>query len=250
MESVVVPNYIQEAQKMIDEQERLKAATEEERRSREAQTQSTIPDNDIEMLDGDKPGDKPERPALEAPAKSPVPKVEHPSPPDGFPETAAESSTQARGNPTPAASQSTQVVSVVEPTSQPTLPAGVDPHEVVNSTSPWFYPPEHDEEARNFGIPAYEAEETRQLLLLAVQKEEEFIRGLERVRDMLLRADRMRKEVWDWCRADGAPEMSDGEDYVDLERWGLKEGDLLKGAEEEEEEDPKGKKTVRNSRRN
>ncbi|KAJ6259496.1 hypothetical protein Dda_5133 [Drechslerella dactyloides] len=256
MESMVVPRYIQEAQRMIDERERSKVVAEEGGRSTEPQTQSTVPDNDIEMVDSEKTGENAEK-AARAPAKSPIPKMEHPSPPDGFPETAAESSsstqnraagTTAQNPPVDVADpKSTQGASSAIPA---TLPAGVDPYEIVNSTSPWFYPPVRDEEARNFGLPAQEAEETRQLLLLAVQKEEEFIRGLERVRAMLLRADRRRKEVWNWCRADGAPELSDGEDYVDLEYWGLKEGDLIKGVEDEEEEDPKGKRTARTSRRN
>ncbi|KAF3910327.1 hypothetical protein ABW21_db0208141 [Orbilia brochopaga] len=258
MESTVVPRYIQEAQRMIDERERSKAAPESGGQSTQPQTQSTIPDNDVEMVDGGKTGENAEKSAARAPAKSPIPKMEHSSPPDGFPETAAESSTSVQNrsagatapNPSsvPIEPQAAQGTSSVIPT---TLPAGVDPYEIVNSTDPWFFPPARDEEARNFGLAAQEAEEARQLLLLAVQKEEEFIRGLERVRAMLLKADRQRKQVWDWCRADGAPELSDGEDYVDLEHWGLKEGDLIKGsAEEEEEEDPKGKRTARTSRRN
>ncbi|EWC43973.1 hypothetical protein DRE_01325 [Drechslerella stenobrocha 248] len=259
MESEVVPRYIQEAQKMITERERQKTATDEEGKDKEPQTQSTVPDSDVEMLDNEKVGEGVDKPvASEAPAKSPVPKMEHPSPPDGFPETAGESATSIQNRGTGAAPQNpTDGPPDVSPapTSQPgiaptTLPAGVDPYEIVNSTSPWFFPPARDEEARSFGLSAQEAEETRQLLLLAVQKEEEFIRGLERVRSMLLKANRQRKEVWNWCRADGAPDLSDGEDYVDLEYWGLKEGDLIKGAEEEEEEDPKGKRAARASRRN
>ncbi|KAK6511865.1 hypothetical protein TWF481_000770 [Arthrobotrys musiformis] len=267
MESVVVPKFIQEAQAMIQEREKAKAAAAAE--SQQKETQSTIPDGDVEMVDSSRADEVAEKePANQVPAKSPVPKVEHPSPPDGFAETAGESSSAAQ-NKLAAVAAAVQnpplpplpaVVSNGGPdpmqitdgaTPAPTgLPVGVDPYEIVNCTSPWFYPPARDDDARNFGLPAQEAEETRQLLLLAVQKEEEFIRGLERVRAMLLKADRQRRDVWSWCRADGAPEQSDGEDYVDLEYWGLKAGDLIKGAEEEEEEDPKGKKTARTSRRN
>ncbi|RVD83048.1 uncharacterized protein DFL_007450 [Arthrobotrys flagrans] len=257
MESVVAPKFIQEAQTMIQERERVKAAAGGPE-SQPKETQSTIPDGDVEMVDSGRPSESAEKqPANEVPAKSPIPKVEHPSPPDGFAETAGEPSSAAQNRPAqnpPAAAvngdpNAMQISDGATPA--PTgLPAGVDPYEIINCTSPWFYPPARDEDARNFGLPAQEAEETRQLLLLAVQKEEEFIRGLERVRAMLLKADRQRREVWNWCRADGAPDLSDGEDYVDLEYWGLKEGDLVKGAEEEEEEDPKGKKTARPSRRN
>ncbi|KAK6344490.1 hypothetical protein TWF696_008125 [Orbilia brochopaga] len=260
MESTVIPKYIQEAQRMIDDRERSKAPAGggSGTQATEPQTQSTLPDKDVEMVDSEKPGENAEKSTARAPAKSPIPKMEHPSPPDGFPETTGDSSTSAQTRSAGAAA-SNPPAGPPEPHSAPvtntvipaTLPAGVDPYEIVNSTDPWFYPPARDDEARNFGLPAQEAEEARQLLLLAVQKEEEFIRGLERVRAMLLKADRQRKQVWDWCRADGAPELSDGEDYVDLEYWGLKEGDLIKGsAEEEEEEDPKGKRTARTSRRN
>ncbi|KAK6529257.1 hypothetical protein TWF281_008436 [Arthrobotrys megalospora] len=255
MESVVVPKFIQEAQTMIEEREKAKAAAGVESQPKE--TQSTIPDGDVEMVDSGRPDDGVEKqPTKDVPAKSPIPKVEHPSPPDGFTETAGESSSAAQNkqaqNPPVALNGDSNAMQISnDAVPAPTaLPAGVDPYEIVNCTSPWFYPPTRDDDARNFGLPAQEAEETRQLLLLAVQKEEEFIRGLERVRAMLLKADRQRKQVWNWCRADGAPELSDGEDYVDLEYWGLKEGDLVKGAEEEEEEDPKGKKTARTSRRN
>ncbi|KAK6335248.1 hypothetical protein TWF718_010682 [Orbilia javanica] len=260
MESVVAPKFIQEAQAMIQERERAKAAAAAAvatavaiagSESQLKETQSTIPDGDIEMVDSGRLDES----SNEVPVKSPVPKVEHPSPPDGFAETTGESSSAAQSRPAqnpPAVvavngDPNAMQISTPVPTG---LPAGVDPYEIINCTSPWFYPPTRDEDARNFGLPAQEAEETRQLLLLAVQKEEEFIRGLERVRAMLLKADRQRRDVWNWCRADGAPDLSDGEDYVDLEYWGLKEGDLIKGIEEEEEEDPKGKKTARASRRN
>ncbi|KAF3923539.1 hypothetical protein AA313_de0203038 [Arthrobotrys entomopaga] len=256
METVAVPRYIQEAQRMIEDREKAKSAPEEGRLGKEAQTQSTVRDDDVEMVDSEKVGENTEKTtAAEIPSKSPIPKLEHPSPPDGFPEGTGESS-MARSSAVAPAQIAPPATSSADPNAMQVtsdslamLPAGVDPYEIVNSTSPWFYPPGRDEDARNYGLPAHEAEETRQLLLLAVQKEEEFIRGLERVRSMLLRADRQRKQVWNWCRADGAPEQSDGEDYVDLEYWGLKEGDLIKGAEEEEEEDPKGKKTARTSRR-
>jgi hypothetical protein len=55
---------------------------------------------------------------------------------------------------------------------------------------------------------------------------------------MLLKAYRMKEEVWEWCKADGhVGEMSDGEDWYDRERWSLAEGeDLKKGADEDEAE--------------
>lgn len=62
------------------------------------------------------------------------------------------------------------------------------------------------------------------------------MRGAESLYEGLLKADRMRKSVWKWCKAEGhVGEMSDGEDWYDREEWGL-DGELRKGNLEEEEE--------------
>ncbi|KAI9839921.1 MAG: hypothetical protein M1819_000113 [Sarea resinae] len=97
---------------------------------------------------------------------------------------------------------------------------------------------------RDFGLPPAEAEDTRRLLLLYVQKQEEVCRGAEKLYDGLLKADRMRKKVLHWTKADAhVGEMSDGEDWYDKEEWGLEE-DLKKGHEEEEDDTAnQGKKT-------
>lgn len=98
---------------------------------------------------------------------------------------------------------------------------------------------------RDFGLPAQEAEETRRMLLLYVQKQEEVVRGTEKLFMNLLRADRHRQQVWQWCRAEGhVGEMSDGEDWYDKEQYGLTE-DLIKGKEEEDVEE----EAVRKGRR-
>jgi hypothetical protein len=64
---------------------------------------------------------------------------------------------------------------------------------------PFFYPPDYKVDRDN-GLPPGEAEETRRLLAAAVQRQDEFMRGLKRVQDGLLRAESMRKKVWGWCR--------------------------------------------------
>jgi hypothetical protein len=141
---------------------------------------------------------------------------------------------------------------------------------------PFFYPPDYKVDRDN-GLPPGEAEETRRLLAAAVQRQDEFMRGLKRVQDGLLRAESMRKKVWDWCRTmegmRGYHErlaqisrdpnaanfdidegenvgLSDGEDWYDPEAWKL-DGPLQKGQEEEEEGDPipHGKKTRRRTDR-
>ena len=96
----------------------------------------------------------------------------------------------------------------------------------------------------DFGLPRAEAQETRNLLAAYVQKQEEVCRVAERLYEGLLLADRRRKTVLNWCKAEGhVGEMSDGEDWYDKEEWGLEE-DLRKGhAEEEEDTIVQGKKT-------
>ncbi|KAF2089058.1 hypothetical protein K490DRAFT_39016, partial [Saccharata proteae CBS 121410] len=103
---------------------------------------------------------------------------------------------------------------------------------------------------RDVGLPAGEADETRQWLLLYCQKKEETVRQMRELHAGLMEADRKRKLVLKWSKAEGhIGEMSDGEDWVDKEEWGLTE-DLLKGREEEEEEGVvQGKKTRARGRR-
>ena len=97
---------------------------------------------------------------------------------------------------------------------------------------------------RDLGLPPHEAEETRRILVTYVQKQEEVVRGAAKLYEGLLRADRMRKTVFKWCKAEGhIGEMSDGEDWYDKEEWGLEE-DLKKGHDDEEEDvTTQGKKT-------
>jgi len=141
---------------------------------------------------------------------------------------------------------------------------------------PFFFPPDYKIDRDN-GLPPAEAEETRRLLSAAVQRQDEFLRGLKKVRDGLLRAESMRKKVWDWCRTmEGMREyhkrlaevsrdtelrtydidtgdgvgLSDGEDWYDMDGWKLEES-LEKGREEEDESDivTHGKKTRRRNDR-
>lgn len=101
---------------------------------------------------------------------------------------------------------------------------------------PLFLVPEAVRADANFGLPPNEAEETRRLLWSYVQKQEETVRGFEHMLESLLRACRMKDDVFEWCKAEGhLGEMSDGEDWYDREKWGLAEGEeLKKGADEDE----------------
>ena len=105
-----------------------------------------------------------------------------------------------------------------------------------------------------YGLPTDEAAETRKLLTTYIQKQEESIRGLEAVLAKLMKAQRLRSEVLEMCKAEGhIGEMSDGEDWIDYEQWNLQPGELRKGRDEDEdavEENTiggrKGKRRARN----
>ncbi|KAJ4985709.1 rxt2-like protein [Stagonosporopsis vannaccii] len=103
---------------------------------------------------------------------------------------------------------------------------------------------------RDFGLPPNEAEETRMLLMAYVQKQEEVARATSDLYQGLMQADRMRQDVFSWCKAEGhIGEMSDGEDWYDNDFWGLEE-DLVKGRDEEEDETANtGKKSTRQRRK-
>ena len=104
------------------------------------------------------------------------------------------------------------------------------------------------------GLPGEEVAETRRLLTTYIQKQEESVRGYEAVLAKLLKAQRLRDEVLEMCKAEGhVGEMSDGEDWIDYEHWGLQPGELRKGRDEDEdavEENTiggrKGKRRARN----
>lgn len=60
-----------------------------------------------------------------------------------------------------------------------------------------FVTPVYD---RNLGINPEEAEEARRLLQAALDRSEEYLRCMQRVRAGLVRADRCRKRTWKWCK--------------------------------------------------
>ncbi|RWA06723.1 hypothetical protein EKO27_g8380 [Xylaria grammica] len=111
---------------------------------------------------------------------------------------------------------------------------------------PMFIPPRSARPDRDLGIPEGEAEDMRRVFQLFVQKQEEVCRGVKRLYEGLLRAERMRNTVLQWSKYEAhlGPnrDMSDGEDWYDKEEWGLEE-DLKKGQDEEEDEPQTTKKT-------
>lgn len=122
-------------------------------------------------------------------------------------------------------------------------PASPDSPNLTTSPStpqvhPFFLAPEGAMPSRSYGLPPMEADDTRRLLYAYCQRQEEVVRGVQRLYHGLLRAKRMKDTVWEWCNAEGhVGEMSDGEDWVDEGAWGLAEGELKKGEDEIEEGD-------------
>ncbi|KAL2266200.1 hypothetical protein VTJ83DRAFT_5552 [Remersonia thermophila] len=114
---------------------------------------------------------------------------------------------------------------------------------------PLFRLPTQAHPDRDLGLPEQEAEEVRRLLLLYVQKQEEICRGARKLAEGLLRADRLRRQVFGWAKAEAhcGPnrDMSDGEDWYDREEWGLTE-DLKKGEDDVEEDTTQTQKKTRN----
>lgn len=114
---------------------------------------------------------------------------------------------------------------------------------------PIFLAPKSAHPDRDLGLPEQEAEDVRRLLQLYVQKQEEVCRGTKRLYEGLLKADRQRRTVLSWAKAEAhcGPnrDMSDGEDWYDQEEWGLTE-DLKKGQDEEEEDTTQTQKKTRN----
>lgn len=106
----------------------------------------------------------------------------------------------------------------------------------VPSTHALFVVSESIRPDKDFGLPPNEAEDTRRLLWSYIQKQEETVRGFTYMLNSLLRAQQLKDDVFEWCKAEGhVGEMSDGEDWYDREKWGLAEGeDLKKGADEED----------------
>jgi hypothetical protein len=87
-------------------------------------------------------------------------------------------------------------------------------------------------------------------LLSYISKQEEIVRSYGELLQGLVKALRMRGEVLKWCKAEGhVGEMSDGEDWIDLEEWGLKPGELVKGKEEDDNENNVAETTGRRGRR-
>jgi hypothetical protein len=159
---------------------------------------------------------------------------------------------------TRARARSPQDSNSLPPSPSPSSSASIPP------IHPWFTAPTTSLPSPDLSLPQAEAEDTRKLLLLYCQKQEQTIRSLETLAFGLQKADRMRKFVYESAKAsehlveDGkgnlVTEMSDGEDWYDPTEWGLKGwelgegGSLEKGKDEVEEPEEEGRKGIRRRR--
>ena len=122
-------------------------------------------------------------------------------------------------------------------------PPSDDDDASVPAVHPWFRVPARVLPDRDLGLPAREAENVRKHLFQYVQKQENIVRELETLATGLQRADRLRRNVWRACRAEAhlvddghgarVSALSDGEDWCDIEEWGLTRDDLTLGKDGE-----------------
>ena len=54
--------------------------------------------------------------------------------------------------------------------------------------------------AADLGLTSTEASEVRRMVQAALERSQEFLRCLHKVRAALVRADKQRKQVWSWCK--------------------------------------------------
>lgn len=139
-------------------------------------------------------------------------------------------------------------------TRTPSLARSVSPGSSVPIIHPFFHFPQTVVGDQNLGLPAQMADEARLALTTYISKQEEIVRSCRDIHSGLLKAMEMRTNVWNWTKAEGhIGEMSDNEDWVDLEEWGIDPRDTrikyAKGQQEDEQETEEQERVKRNPRR-
>jgi hypothetical protein len=104
------------------------------------------------------------------------------------------------------------------------------------------------------GLPSQMADETRIALGMYIQKQEEVVRQLQEMHAGLLKGLKMRNDVHKWAKAEGhVGEMSDNEDWADLEEWGIDPRDpriqYTKGQQEDDQVDEEEERRAKRVRR-
>lgn len=75
-----------------------------------------------------------------------------------------------------------------------------DLQELHPENDPFFMPPVYESDPQFNGIDQEEIDETRQLIQIALQRNEEFVRSLLQIRLGFLHADNYREQVHSWCK--------------------------------------------------
>lgn len=65
---------------------------------------------------------------------------------------------------------------------------------------PFFQPPTYESDPKFDGIDKDEIDETRQLIQIALQRNEEFVRSLSQIRMGFIHADNYREQIYGWCK--------------------------------------------------
>jgi hypothetical protein len=139
-------------------------------------------------------------------------------------------------------------------TRTPSPARSVSPGSSLPIIHPFFQFPQSVVRDQNLGLPAQMADEARLALTTYISKQEEIVRSCRDIHSGLLKAMEMRTNVWNWTKAEGhIGEMSDNEDWVDLEEWGIDPRDArikyTKGQQEDEQETEEQERVKRNPRR-
>ena len=167
--------------------------------------------------------------------------------PDGEPSTAEpndpnSTASSPRSTPPPPrritralAAETNPASGVGSPPVSPSLTMSTMTSDLLEPDPIFLLPPHLNRSHPPLPIPVDELLETRRLLTMYIQKQEETIRSTENVLNKLLKAKHLRDRVFEWCKAEGhVGEWSDGEDWIDAEYWGEREEDIVKGAGDEE----------------
>jgi hypothetical protein len=139
-------------------------------------------------------------------------------------------------------------------TRTPSLARSVSPGSSVPIIHSFFQFPSSVVGDQNLGLPAQMADEARLALTTYISKQEEIVRSCRDIHSSLLKAMEMRTNVWNWTKAEGhLGEMSDGEDWIDLDEWNIDPRDTrikyVKGQQEDEQETEEQERVKRNPRR-
>lgn len=138
-------------------------------------------------------------------------------------------------------------------TQTPSLARSISPGSFVPVIHPFFQFPPDVVKDPNVGLPAQMADEARLALTTYISKQEEIVRSCREMHSGLLKAMKMRTNVWNWTKAEGHLDLSDNEDYIDLQEWGIDARDTrikwTKGQQEDEQETEEQERVKRNPRR-